>query len=246
VGGARRPPPEHVAKGVLVTLVRYADVAAEILARPARLGAVRLVAVDGPAGAGKTTFAERLAPALRDAGARVAVVHTDDLLDGWGDIVTFWPRLAGWILSPLRRGAPGAYRRYDWVAGGFEARWRPVPVPDVLILEGVTAGRADIRPELTMLVWVWAPPELRLERALARDGADIRPELLAWMGAEAAHFAEDRPAEHADVRVSGGSAGPTPEAASGSLGDISGWTMFDTLRHDPRDTPDRGRGGRKP
>jgi uridine kinase len=222
---------------------RYADLAEEILARPARLGSVRLVAVDGPAGAGKTRFAERLAAAVGASGARVALVHTDDLLDGWGDLVTFWPRLAEWILDPLRHGAAGAYRRYDWVAGGFEARWRPVPVPDVLILEGVSAGRTEIRPELTMLVWVWAPPELRLDRVLARDGADIRSELLAWMGAEAAHFAVDRPADHADVRVSGASAGPPPEAGSGSIGDISGWTMFDTLRHDPRDTPDRGRGG---
>jgi hypothetical protein len=221
-------------------------VAAEILARPARLGTVRLVAVDGPAGAGKTTFAGRLAAALRSSGAGVAVVHTDDLLDGWGDLVTFWPRLAEWILDPLRRGVAGAYRRYDWVAGGFETRWRQVPVSDVLILEGVSAGRAAVRAELTMLVWVWAPPELRLDRILTRDGAEIRAELLAWMGAEAAHFAEDRPAEHADLRVSGASAGSSPEGGSGSIGDISGWTMFDTLRHDPKDTPDRGRGGRKP
>ena len=226
---------------------RYADVAAEILARPARLGTVRLVAVDGPTGSGKTTFAGRLAAALRTAGARVAVVHTDDLLDGWGDLITFWPRLAEWILNPLRRGATGAYRRYDWAGGGgFEARWRPVPVPDVLILEGVSAGRVTIRAELTWLAWVWAPPDLRLDRVLTRDGADIRAELLAWMGAEAEHFAEDRPAEHADVLVDGASHQAAPEAGSGLLGGLSGWTTFDTLRHDPRDTPDRGRGGRKP
>ncbi len=38
--------------------------AAEILAAPARLGSVRFVAVDGPAGAGKTTFSARLVRAL--------------------------------------------------------------------------------------------------------------------------------------------------------------------------------------
>lgn len=224
-------------RGAAVTVVRYSDVAAEILARPARLGAVRLVAVDGPAGAGKTTFAGRLAGAVRAAGARVAEVHSDHLLNGWGDMLTFWPRLEECVLGPVRRGEPGAYRRYDWYAGAFEPRWRPVPVPDVLILEGVTSGRASIRPELTMLVWVWAPPEARLARALARDGAAIRAELLAWMGAEAAHFAADRPAEYADVRVDGAPEQPLPGAGSGFLGDISGWTAFDSLRHDPRDTP---------
>jgi hypothetical protein len=222
-------------------LVRYADVAAEILARPPRLGGVRVVAVDGPAGAGKTTFAARLAEATRAAGARVAELHTDDLLDGWGDLVTYWHRLEEWVLGPLRRGAAGAYRRYDWYAGAFGASWQPVPAPDVLILEGVSAGRAAIRPELTMLAWVWAPPALRLERCLARDGAAIRTDLLAWMGAEAAHFAGDEPAKHADTLVDGASDDTSeqqiPETGSGFLGDISGWTTFDRLRHDPEETP---------
>ncbi|MFY1672825.1 hypothetical protein ACN27G_23155 [Plantactinospora sp. WMMB334] len=45
----------------------YAGLAAEILRRPARLGRTRLVAVDGPSGAGKTVFAGRLAAALGTA-----------------------------------------------------------------------------------------------------------------------------------------------------------------------------------
>jgi uridine kinase len=217
----------------VVVGVRYRDVAAQVLAWPARLGEVRLVAVDGPAGAGKTTVAGRLADAVRGLGADVAQVHCDDLLAGWGDMVTFWPRLEEGVLAPLRRGSPGSYRRYDWHTGDFEPSCRPVPVPDVLVLDGVTSGRAAIRPELTMLVWVWAPPALRLARCLARDGAETRSELLAWMGAEAVHFAADRPAEHADVRVTG----TGPETASGFLRDISGWTPFDRLGDYPRDTP---------
>jgi hypothetical protein len=173
-------------------------------------------------------------------------VHCDELLDGWSDMVTFWPRLDGWVLGPLRRGEAGSYRRYDWDSGAFEPQWRPVPVPDVLVLEGASCGRAAIRPELTMLVWVWAPPDLRLARCLRRDGEAIRPELLKWMGAEAAHFAQDRPAEHADFLVDAAFAGQNSEDDSGFLGDISGWTTFDTLRDYPRDTPVRGRGGRTP
>ncbi|MBV9722889.1 MAG: (d)CMP kinase, partial [Mycobacterium sp.] len=40
-----------------------------VLAGPARLGGVRLVAVDGPSGAGKTTVAARLGRELAAAGA---------------------------------------------------------------------------------------------------------------------------------------------------------------------------------
>ena len=52
----------------------FAGLAAYVLGLPARLGDVRLVAVDGPSGAGKTRFALRLAKRL-DA----PLVHTDDL-----------------------------------------------------------------------------------------------------------------------------------------------------------------------
>ena len=44
------------------------------------LGRTRLVCVDGPAGSGKTTLADRLVTAL---GPGAAVVHMDDLYAGW-------------------------------------------------------------------------------------------------------------------------------------------------------------------
>ena len=54
----------------------FRSLAESILALP---GGVRLVAVDGYGGAGKSTFADRLAAALGGA----AVVHTDDFaVDG--------------------------------------------------------------------------------------------------------------------------------------------------------------------
>jgi uridine kinase len=186
------------------TVATYADLAGEIARRPARLGGIRLVAIDGGSGAGKTMFAERLAVALRRAGARVEVVHTDDLLDGWADQFTFWPRLRDGVLEPLAAGAPGRYRRYDWVAGGF-AEERVVPVPDVLIMDGVSVARAAVRARLTLAVFLVADPGLRLPRVLARDGAAIEPQLRAWMAAEKAHFARDATPEWVDVLMDAGS-----------------------------------------
>jgi uridine kinase len=185
----------------------FADLAERIRAAPARLGPVRLVAVDGPAGAGKSTFADRLVGALRAAGADTAQIHTDDLLDGWADMVTFWPRFERDVLEPLRDGRSGSYRRYDWHAARF-GEAVPVPVPDVLVIEGVTSARAAIRPELTLSVFVTAPRDLRLARAVRRDGEALRPHLLRWLADEAAHFAADRTGEHADVVVDGAQEGP--------------------------------------
>lgn len=183
----------------------YADLARRVLAGPPRLGRTRLVAVDGPSGAGKSRFATHLADALAalPGGGRPPLVHTDDLLDGWDDQFTFWARLEEQVLAPLRAGRAGAYRRYSWVRREFLPDVVPVPVGPVLLLEGVSAARAQARPELTLGVFVTAPAPLRLARAVARDGPEILPHLRRWHVGEEAHFAADRTAERVDLVVDG-------------------------------------------
>jgi uridine kinase len=179
----------------------FAQLTAYVKRLEPRLGDVRLVAVDGPSGAGKTRFALRLAKAL-DA----PVVHTDDLLDGWADQFTFWDRLEERVLGPLRRGETAFYQRYRWDRGAFD----PVPVrldpAPVVILEGVSSSRRGNRPDLSLSVFVDAAPDLRLARALARDGDDslaFRAYLERWRSAENRHFAADRTRQHADLVVDG-------------------------------------------
>ncbi|WP_413775714.1 uridine kinase [Micromonospora sp. RTGN7] len=188
----------------------YAGLGRRVLAGPARLGRTRLVAVDGPSGAGKGVFAGRLADALAalPGGGRPPVVHTDDLLDGWDDQLTFWSRLEEWVLAPLRAGRPGAYRRYSWPRRSFLPREVPVPPAPVLLIEGVSAARSVIRPELTLSVLVTAPADLRLARAAARDGPEILPELRRWHAGERAHFAADATADVVDLVVDGAPSAP--------------------------------------
>ncbi len=189
--------------GTRATPERYGDLADRILAAPPRLGPVRLVAVDGPAGSGKTTFAARLVDAFTAAGVEAPTVHTDDLLEGWADLVSFWPRLAEWVLDPLRAGEPARYRRYDWEAERFGDDWQELAVPPVLVLEGVTSARAAIRPELTMAVFVTAEPDRRLARGIARDGEQLRDQWVRWMLDEQRHFTDDRTAGQVDLVVDG-------------------------------------------
>ncbi|MDM7831960.1 uridine kinase family protein [Cellulomonas edaphi] len=173
------------------------DVAAAALAAPARLGRVRLVVVDGPAGSGKSTFAASLAAAVPGA----EVLHLDDLYAGWAGLEgSLWPRLTAQVLEPLRRGLPGRYQRYDWVEGAF-AEWVDVPVPRLLVIEGCGSARRQADALAVLRVWIEAPAGLRLERGLARDGAEARPMWERWMRDEAAHFAAERTRERADVRL---------------------------------------------
>ncbi|GLW11879.1 hypothetical protein Misp01_70070 [Microtetraspora sp. NBRC 13810] len=174
-------------------------------------GPVRLVAVDGPAGSGKTTFAGRLARAL-DA----QVVHSDDFPVPWDQPPEAWFRLVEeQILRRLARGLPGRYRRYDWTHDDY-AEWVDVPVAPALILEGVSTARRATADLTAFTVWVEAPADLRLRRVLARDGAHLEPRWRTWMRQEDAWFAADSPRERADLLVDG--AATCPEEAVPVLG----------------------------
>jgi uridine kinase len=172
-------------------------VAAEILRRPPPAGtASRIVAVDGPGGAGKTTFAARLAAELGDA----PVVHTDDFAS-WEEPVDWWPRLRAEVLEPLAAGRPVRFRPTSWDGrprARIELEWT-----GVVVLEGVTAARAAFRPFLTYAIWVETPRELRLRRGLERDGEEARPLWERWMAEEDAYAAREHPAERADLVVPG-------------------------------------------
>lgn len=162
---------------------------------PARLGATRLICVDGPAGSGKTTLAARIEALAVDAG----VVHTDDLLQGWDGLPSLPGTLAA-LLHPLAEGLPAAYRRYDWHAAR-PAELVPVPATRLLVVEGVGAGTLPAAGRASVLVWVEAPYDLRRQRGLERDGEAFAPHWEAWAAAEAELFAQHSTRERADLVV---------------------------------------------
>jgi uridine kinase len=155
----------------------------------------RIVAVDGRGGAGKSTLAERLASEL-DA----TIVHTDDFAS-WESPVEWWPALLEQVLEPLARGETAAFVPNSW---GGPPKERVVVEPGgIVVLEGVTSSRAAFRPYLAFSIWVETPRELCLQRGLERDGDDALPQWEAWMAAEDAYIAAERPHEHADLVVRG-------------------------------------------
>jgi uridine kinase len=182
-----------------VTPERLAE---RILEAPPRCGTTRLVCVDGPAGAGKTTLAAALAGAVEAVGRTTAVVHLDDLLEGWDGLDEVGRSAHRLLVEPWSTGRAGGYRRYDWHRAAF-AEHHDVPPPDVAILEGVGSGHAGYADLVTLLVWVEAPEELRLARGLERDGPELMPHWRRWLVAERLLHAREGTRERADVVVDG-------------------------------------------
>ncbi|MGI8333921.1 uridine kinase family protein [Actinomadura scrupuli] len=190
--------------------VTYPALAERVRALPPSCGPVRVIAVDGPSAAGKSTLATLLAGALDGA----PVVRSDEFPVPWdGDPLAWWPALTERILTPLSAGLTARHRPYDWRRGTY----RPVsdvPAAGLLIIEGVGAGHREA--PAAYRIWVDAPRELRRRRALRRDGAEFAASWDAWSVRECAHFAADGTRGRADLLVDGAATeGPGVQLSAG-------------------------------
>jgi uridine kinase len=155
----------------------------------------RIVAIDGPGGAGKTSLAAYLARELN-----APVVHTDDFAS-WDNPVDWWPELVEKVLEPFATGRPACYAPTSWGAPGIK---HVVLEPaEFVLLEGVTASREAFRPYLAYSIWIESPRALRLRRGLDRDGEEARADWERWMAGEDAYIERERPAERADIVLPG-------------------------------------------
>ncbi|MCL3818160.1 4-amino-4-deoxy-L-arabinose transferase [Aeromicrobium wangtongii] len=177
-----------------MTSHRYDQILQVIGDRQPACGSTTVVAVDGPSGAGKTSFVAGLAEA---AGARV--LHLEDVYPGWDGLAAAPPLIAG-VLETVAADGIGTVPRWDWEHHRPGRLLRVLPTR-LLILDGVGSGAAIIRPYLSLLIWVDAPTAVRKERALARDGGTYAPFWDMWAAQEAEHFTQEATRQHADVVV---------------------------------------------
>ena len=163
-------------------------------------GATRVVTIDGPAGSGKSTLAQLLATELGDS----AVVHLDDLYEGWSQDLNkdLADRIQMWILDPISRGVDAQHLKYDWHAGMF-SEIVTVPCEKFLILEGVGSGNSKLRNYVSLAMWIESDPELLVERVIARDGEQLRADLVRWQLHEAEFFKLHNVKESAQVKLRG-------------------------------------------
>src|SRR6478736_2476160 len=164
----------------------------ELIAAARQDERLTLVGIGGHGAAGKTTLA-RMVP-----GAQI--VSTDEFWDGAGFDLE---RLEREVVSPLGRGEAATFASYDWAARETRGS-RTVEPTGVVVVEGVCALHRKLRDAYAVRVWVEASYEVRLARAVARDGEEARRTWVeVWMPSEERYVERDDPAGCADLVVSG-------------------------------------------
>lgn len=156
-----------------------------------------IIAIDGPAGAGKTTLASVLRAGL--TSKKVSVVHMDDLYGGWEISEGFTARLAA-LVKDFKAGRPHQLEIYDWHMKRFTSQ-RTVSPCDILIIEGVGAGQRAIRGDLNALIWLEIDDDQGLERVLSRDGREIEEQMVRWQQLQQEHFLREETKNAADFEL---------------------------------------------
>lgn len=156
-----------------------------------------IIAVDGPAGAGKTTLAHEIYLAI-SLKKSVSVIHMDDLYDGWDNALgADLTKVLLYLTDQHKQNKPAKISRFNWITSSFEDSEEIAPT-DLLILEGVGSGNLAIQDELAALIWIDIDPEIGVKRVIDRDGAQVADEMRKWLGTQEEYFSQHSTREKAD------------------------------------------------
>jgi uridine kinase len=170
-----------------------------------------VVGIDGQGGSGKSSLASELVAWT----GRGVIVEGDDFyrdmpeperaaLDAAGGYERYfdWERLRAQVLTPARAGdGVLRYQRYDWATERL-GRWVEVPMPDVLVVEGVYTLRPQLLALLDVKVYVRTGEDTRMDRQIAR-GQNSSDWITRWVAAEDFYVAVYQPWRNADLVVAG-------------------------------------------
>ena len=159
-----------------------------------------IIAIDGPAGAGKTTLATHLSAAL-SLKYKCAVIHMDQLYNGWSTpFDEHFTQALIQIVSAHKKAEVIPLAKYNWHRAAYDER-QFLPPTQLLILEGVASTHSLIRDEITASLWIDIEPQIGLDRVLARDGKEISDQMNIWLVLQAQHFAANDSQMKADFAL---------------------------------------------
>ncbi len=182
------------------------------------------VAVDGPDGSGKSTFADEFAAGVRALGRHVVRVSLDDFHNvrairyrqGRESPEGFWQdsydyrRFRSDVLDPF---GPGGSRRYRPAAHDLATdavlhpEPRTAPAGTVLIVDGLFLHRDEIVTAWDLSVFLDVAFDETARRMAVRDGTDPdpgHPSMRRYVEAQRLYFRTCCPHERADILIDNG------------------------------------------
>jgi uridine kinase len=159
-----------------------------------------LIAIDGPAGGGKSTLAKDLY-LFFSTTREINLLGLDDIYDGWtnalgekltNDLET--------IASAHAQKKSTSMQIYDWALSRY-GDLRTLEPKEILIIEGVGSAQEVIREHKAITIWMDIDPEDGVQRVLERDGHHIAEQMKAWQIIQNQHFAESCARDNADFII---------------------------------------------
>ena len=128
-----------------------------------------IILIDGKAGSGKSTFAEKLQQQLfRDGESAPRVIHMDNIFEGWEGLSLGSDYLVRFILNPLARKETASWQDWSWVKNE-RSSWREFSGGTPLIVEGCGALTERSKEHAYLSLWLEASEQTRRERWLTRE-----------------------------------------------------------------------------
>lgn len=178
----------------------------KIKSLPAPTDRALIIAISGYGGSGKSTLAVELRRQLGNA----EVISSDDfIINRCAERTADWssydrPRLRNQVLEPAARGQTIQYQVYDWGKNQL-GKWRTVPTPTYLLIEGVSILHPDLRHFYDYAIWIDCPLDVAAERGIKRDHEEGNDHddmwNSVWMPNERDYFDKYRPDLAADIII---------------------------------------------
>ena len=128
-----------------------------------------IILIDGRAGAGKSTFAEKLQQQLfKDGESAPRVIHMDAIFEGWDGLSLGADYLVRFILNPLAKGETASWQDWSWVRNE-RSTWREFSGGTPLIVEGCGSLTERSKTHANIAIWLEASEETRRKRWIERE-----------------------------------------------------------------------------